>query len=105
MRNKIRGVVEGGRWFLKTWWSGKRWDRLQKEFEKSGTRYYGDGGTIHSSGQLDVETYHGSVVAVWFRCQHLPFRQSETNVTRLLEMTRLYKEAPAPGLHGVEVEK
>lgn len=38
-------------------------------------RYYGDGGTIHGSTWLDVEVDgDGQVVAVWFRCQMLPWR-------------------------------
>lgn len=101
---RIKGIVEGGRWFLKTWWSGGRWDRLQKEFGKSGTRYYGDGGTIHRSGQLDVEVYLGQVVGIWFRCQALPYKVSLVDYGRACDLKRMYQESPAPGLHGVEVE-
>ena len=43
----------------------------------SDTRYYGDGTTIHSTGHLDVEVFEGKVVAVWFRCQMLPFEQAD----------------------------
>jgi hypothetical protein len=41
-----------------------------------GNRYYGDGGTIHGTGELDVEvdSQTGEVTAVWFRCLNLPFK-------------------------------
>lgn len=47
-----------------------------KQFLASG-RYYGDGGTWHSSDTIDVRTdAKGNVVQVWFRCQMLKFSQS-----------------------------
>ncbi len=46
------------------------------------TRFYGDGTTIHHTGHLDVETHEGKVVAVWFRCQVLPFKQVEVDAVR-----------------------
>lgn len=46
-------------------------------------RVYGHSGTIHSSEQLDIEVNaNGTVVAVWFRCQQLPFEQSYANGSR-----------------------
>lgn len=39
-------------------------------------RYYGDGGTIHGSGTIDIDVVGGKVVAVWFRCMTLPFTVS-----------------------------
>ncbi len=41
-----------------------------------GNHYYGDGGTIHGHGRLDVEIDPGTgeVTSVWFRCLNLPFR-------------------------------
>jgi hypothetical protein len=50
------------------------------------TRYYGDGTTIHSSGYLDIEVFEGKVVAVWFRCQLLPFEQTEVDGERAATM-------------------
>ena len=47
--------------------------------------FYGDGGTIHRTGVLDVEVDAGQVVSVWFRCKMLPFKQhdaSDGNVGR-----------------------
>lgn len=65
------------------------------------SRYYGDGGTIHASGLLNVETdSKGNVVAVWFRCQMLPFAQHRVNSDRATEM-RGADDLPA--LTGVEV--
>jgi hypothetical protein len=67
------------------------------------SRYYGGGGTIHSSGELDVETdKKGNVVAVWFRCQTLPFEQHRVDRDRVNEMRRMYGEQ-MPTLTGVEV--
>lgn len=52
-----------------------RWALLQAVAEPS--RFYGDGGTIHDSGTIDVvQNAKGDVVQVWFRCQNLPFRVS-----------------------------
>ena len=91
-----------------------RW-RLKQEMAKPG-RYYGHGGTIHHSGQLDVETYQGEVVAIWFRCQLLPFRQVALDRYELLdgqgqvddkqraaEMRRAYAAGDPCELTGVEV--
>jgi hypothetical protein len=76
------------------------WQVRQNEFRKTGTRYYGDGGTVHNSIDLDIETYNGEVIAVWFRCQHLPFKQFKIDECRKRELERY----PATvELHGVEV--
>ena len=51
--------------------------RLKNSLATSdGNRYYGDGGTIHGTGHVDVELdpATGEVTAVWFRCLNLPFR-------------------------------
>lgn len=45
-------------------------------------RFYGDGGTIHSTGYVDVEVHDGQVVAVWFRCQMLPFKTAAVDAER-----------------------
>lgn len=50
-------------------------------------RFYGDGLTIHGSTELDVEVFNGDVVAVWFRCQRLPFIQVKVQQGRAYEMT------------------
>jgi hypothetical protein len=63
-------------------------------------RYYGDGGTIHDTGYLHVETCNGRVVSVWFRCQMLPFQQVEVDEARAESMT---DSAGIPVLTGVEV--
>lgn len=49
-------------------------------------RFYGSGGTIHSSGHLDVDVVNGEVKAVWFRCMTLPFRVSKDRRDALPEM-------------------
>lgn len=41
-------------------------------------------GTIHGSGTIDIQVSEetGEVVAVWFRCQTLPFRVSKVTGQR-----------------------
>lgn len=78
-----------------------QYERRQAECKRSGTRYYGAGGTIHGSARLDVEICAGEVVAIWFRCQRLPFRQDivgESRANLLIE-----ESANLPEICGVEV--
>ena len=64
-------------------------------------RFYGDGGTIHDTGALDVEVdKKGNVVAVWFRCQMLPFRQEDVDKHRAKDMRGI---TGLPKLTGVVV--
>lgn len=38
------------------------------------TRRYGDNNTIHDTNHIDISLDEkGNVVAIWFRCQMLPF--------------------------------
>jgi hypothetical protein len=53
----------------------ERW-ALWQALAGDGHRFYGDGGTIHQSGTLDVCQDAHEVTQVWFRCQNLPFRVS-----------------------------
>lgn len=63
--------------------------------------YYGNGGTIHSTTELDVETDSaGRVVAVWYRCRMLPFRQETVDEERATAM-RGVRDLPA--ITGIEV--
>lgn len=82
------------------WWRSLRW-KAKQSLAGEGRRYYGDGGTIHHTKHLHVETYKGTVVAVWFRCQRLPFEQVEVTQSRAVEMERHFVK---PMLTGVEVE-
>lgn len=66
-------------------------------------RYYGGDKTIHGTEYLDVEVHDGEVVAVWFRCQHLPFRVTHVDEVRSKEMLKCYVGSPAPAINGVEV--
>lgn len=68
-----------------------------------GRRYYGDGNTIHGTLHLDVEVRRGEVVAVWFRCQPLPFKQRDVDVQRAIGMKQMY-EGTKTELHGVDVK-
>jgi len=78
-----------------------RWKAKQRMAGTS--RYYGDGGTIHHTGHLDVETYHGEVVSVWYRCQPLAFKQTGVDLNRASGMKLMETRSPAPGITGVEV--
>lgn len=69
----------------------------------SPSRYYGDGGTIHSGGKVDVETLDGKVVSVWFRCQMLPFEQHEVDAIRAEHMDAAVAYARTTSITGVEV--
>ncbi len=79
-------------------WRRNSWKRKQRAAAPG--RYYGNGGTIHHSGYLDVETHRGTVIAVWFRCQQLPFQQSEVSAVRAADMESV---TDLPALTGVEV--
>lgn len=87
-------------------WHGRHWRRRQREFKRTGTRYYGNGGTIHGNTELDIEIGpDGKVVAVWFRCQPLPYRAYPANAERAADMRRMYQEgACKTKLCGVEVK-
>ena len=80
------------------------WDKLQKLFKECGTRYYGDGGTIHHSMNLNIETYKGKVMVVWFRCQPLPFDVHEIDFYRAQELDYMMNKDYIPELHGIEVK-
>lgn len=63
-------------------------------------RYYGSDGTIHGAGVIDVEVHNGKVVAVWYRCQHLPFKECVIDDGRALEMSYAYDKRP-PAITGI----
>jgi hypothetical protein len=73
--------------------------RRKKEKLAAPARYYGGTGTIHETQELDVEVHNGRVVAVWFRCQALPFRQAVVDAHRAATI----QGGPLPRLTGVEV--
>lgn len=76
----------------------KRW-RKKQQLAAPG-RYYGDLGTVHDSDHLDVEIHQGRVVAVWFRCQSLPYHQVDVDAHR----AQAVQDGPEPPrLTGVEV--
>lgn len=67
------------------------------------TRFYGDGGTIHGTTHVDVETRDGHVIAVWFRCTALPFIETAVDSDRALEMKRMYTDHRMPEVHGLQL--
>lgn len=76
-----------------------RWKRKQEL--SAPDRFYGDDMTIHRTTTVDVETRNGQVVAVWFRCQPVAFRQSEVGADRAAEMLAM----AAPRITGVQVKR
>lgn len=51
--------------------------------EANGSRTYGWNGTIHHSEEVDIQIGpDGKVIAVWFRCQMLPFSVSHVELNR-----------------------
>ena len=71
------------------------------------TQIYGFDGTIHSTKYLDVEVDPtGHVVAVWFRCCALPFKETRVDYDRGAEMEVLSARVNAEvKLHGISVEQ
>lgn len=78
--------------------------RRRKGVTPGAPRVYGFDKTIHRNEVLDVEVRHGEVVAVWFRCQPLPFNQSNAAESRAKEMRSMYAEDQMPGLVAVTVQ-
>ena len=66
------------------------------------TRFYGGDRTLHRSSLLNVETYKGKVVSVWFRCCALPFDQHDVDGQRAEDMNRMY-QGKIPSIHGIEI--
>lgn len=86
----LEGLTDDERWALRQALAGEG-------------RYYGSGGTIHQTGHLDVEVApDGDIVAIWFRCQPLPFKVTDADRGRAVEMRSMYGSG-APQLIGVEV--
>lgn len=55
-------------------------------------RRYGDNKTVARTDNLDVEvSADGKVVAVWFRCQPLKFKQALADHGRANDMIEMYK--------------
>jgi hypothetical protein len=70
--------------------------------DPTGLRYYGSDMTIHDNESLDVEVdEHGQVVAVWFRCQPLPFVQSRAGKERSSSMRDMYLNGDVPWVDAV----
>lgn len=66
--------------------------------------FYGGDNTIHSSGHLDVETFRGEVVAVWYRYRLLKFRQCPVDPSRARDMQEDYRNYRCPNILGVYFE-
>ena len=83
------------------------WNKMQESTQEllndKAARFYGDGGTIHSTRHLHVGVYQGKVVSVWFRCQALPFEQIDVDKSRAEDMRNMYSR-PICTLHGVTVK-
>ena len=67
---------------------------------------YGHDKTIHRTTALDVETYKGKVVSVWFRCMALPFQQDEATEERANQMERMSKEInEKEEIHAIDIKR
>lgn len=91
-------------------WSDGESDRVEATTTYIGrsfagkVRFYGDGTTIHSIGHLDIEVHGGKVVAVWYRCQMLPFTQHEIASDRVATVYATdYRNYPA--IRGVVLDE
>lgn len=76
-------------------------DKRQALCAETGTKYYGDGGTIHGTPHLTVITdIEGNVLAVEFRCLRLPFNQVIAGLGRAREI----RFGPKPNfrINGIE---
>lgn len=52
-------------------------EQVRRGRDKVDDNFYGGDGTWHQTGHVDVQlNKKGEVVAVWFRCRMLPFRES-----------------------------
>ena len=73
--------------------------------ERLKLRTYGHGNTMHGTNHVDVETNGtGQVVAVWFRCQPLPFQQTRVDTTRAKELRLMHEDITLPKMHAVVLE-
>jgi len=63
--------------------------------------------TIHNNEALDIETdAKGNVVAVWFRCLSLPFKQVRVDENRADQVRSLYLQTNGgiyPKIKAIEV--
>lgn len=65
---------------------------------------YGNSDTIHDTTVLDIEVdSKGHVVAVWFRCQMLPYRVTIVDEYRASELS-FHVDSPLPEIHAVKLK-
>ena len=86
-------------------------EEVIKVFKNPKLLHYGDDdsprgrNTVWGTAWLDVEaSSDGKVVAVWFRCMPLPFKQHRVNKQRAEEMVDMYRQNSDAKLKAVEVE-
>ena len=81
-------------------------DRFFPPTTPSKERFYGGDGTIHNTTHVDVEVdKRGHVVAVWFRCEPLRYRQVVVDDQRAGNMRDMYSNPASnfPLLEGVRL--
>lgn len=72
--------------------------------ESEPTRTYGLDGTIHRNTGVNVELdKDGRVVAVWYRCQMIPFTQTVVDKNRADSMNRIYDNEILPEVVSIEL--
>lgn len=72
---------------------GSRGVTYASPLERTNMREYGHSSTIRTNNYLDIEVdIDGKVVAVWFRCQPLPFKQVSAENARAEDMEQMYRD-------------
>ena len=83
--------------FFDVLYRSNTWKRRSRAAEPD--RYYGDGGTIHSTSHIDVEVdSNGDVVALWYRCMQLPFKTTVATPQRAEEMRSAFAHTTTGGI-------
>lgn len=72
--------------------------QLFKRRKENEIKHYGEH-TIHSTGHLDVEVDdEGNVIAIWYRCITLPFRQVNISNERKLSLSNSMPDISITGI-------
>jgi len=70
-----------------------------------GIQTYGHGRTRHETQHVEVEVdKNGKVVAVWFRCMTLAFKQVDVSDTRAQSMAKAYEQVGGVKLLAIQYE-
>lgn len=80
------------KWLKYQWFKFVEVPRMEAELDEE-VQLYGADNTIHKNQWIDIETDpSGKVVAAWFRCATLPFKQFKVGEDRADQMRTLYQQ-------------